>query len=66
MTYEAENLPTPDEADAMIAALDRLTEHKAEEAAATSEFEAYWAGSAWASVRRDYRAGRVITIKAGR
>jgi hypothetical protein len=27
---------------------------------------AYWAGSATASVLRDYQAGRVTTIKAGR
>ena len=32
--------------------------------AAENSFEAYWAGSASASVMRDYKAGRVVTIKA--
>lgn len=33
-------------------------------AAKGDTFAAYWAGSASASVMRDYRAGRVVTIEA--
>lgn len=65
MTNE-NRIPTAAEADAMIAALDRLTEYEAAKASAATPFEEYWAGSAWASVSRDYKAGRVRTIKAGR
>ena len=50
----------------MIAALDRLMEYEAAKASASTPSEEYWAGSAWASVSRDYKAGRVRTIKAGR
>lgn len=32
--------------------------------AAKNSFEAYWAGSASASVMRDYRAGRVVEVRA--
>lgn len=44
----------------------RDAEYQAEKAAATSALAAYWAGSATASVARDYRVGRVTVIKAGR
>lgn len=44
----------------------RKGEWQAAEAAAPSALEAYWAGSAWASVKRDVRAGRVTTLRAGR
>jgi len=64
MTNEA--LPTAAEADAMLVALDRLMETNAAVAAAQTETEKYWAGSAWASVSRDYKAGRVRSIKVGR
>ena len=52
-----------------MAALDqeaREADYQAELGAAKNSFEAYWAGSASASVARDYRAGRVVTIHAGR
>lgn len=35
-----------------------------ETAATKNSFEAYWAGSASASVMRDYRAGRVVEVRA--
>lgn len=54
------------ECDRLIAALDRRMELDAAVSAATTETEKYWAGSAWASVSRDFQAGRVRTIKAGR
>lgn len=44
----------------------REAEYQADKAAATSALAAYWAGSATASIARDYRAGRFTTIKAGR
>ena len=40
----------------------RQAEYEAAKAKARNEFEAYWAGSASASVLRDYQAGRVVTI----
>lgn len=54
------------EADRLIAALDRRMEFDAAVAVAQTESEKYWAGSAWASVTRDYKAGRARTVKAGR
>ena len=54
------------ECDRLIAALDRRMELDADFASATTETEKYWAGSAWASVCRDYQAGRTRTVKAGR
>lgn len=42
----------------------RARETALAEAAAPSALEAYWAGSAVASVTRDYAAGRVVTVKA--
>jgi hypothetical protein len=66
MTNETETLPTPAEVDAMLLAMDRFLETQEAIASAKNSFEAYWAGSASASVERDYRAGRVITIHAGR
>jgi hypothetical protein len=44
----------------------RAAEHDAAVAATNDSFAAYWAGSATASVARDYRAGRFVTIRAGR
>jgi hypothetical protein len=44
----------------------RHAEFAAAKAASRSALEAYWAGSATASVLRDYQAGRVTTVKAGR
>jgi hypothetical protein len=44
----------------------RKAEYRAAEVRATTTLDAYWAGSATASVLRDYQAGRVTTIKAGR
>lgn len=41
----------------------RKAEYEAAKASTTSAFAAYWAGSATASVLRDYQAGRVTTIK---
>jgi len=41
----------------------RKAETDAAVAATRTAFEAYWAGSASASVLRDYQAGRVTTIK---
>lgn len=66
LTEIEDRFPTADEADALLAALDRRMEYEAEVAASRNGFEAYWAGSASASVSRDYRAGRVRTIQAGR
>lgn len=66
MTNKTETLPTAEEADALLAALDRHMEYEAAKASARNSLEAYWAGSASASVMRDYRAGRVRTVKAGR
>jgi hypothetical protein len=43
--------------------LTRHVEYLAELAKAPTAFDAYWAGSAGASVLRDYRAGRVRTIR---
>lgn len=54
------------ECDRLIAALDRRMELDAAVAAATTETDKYWAGSAWASVARDYKTGRTVTVKAGR
>ena len=56
----------PTEADAMLLALDRLMEYEAAKASAATPSEEYWAGSAWASVTRDYKAGRARTVRAGR
>ena len=58
-------------ADELLANMElfmaRESEYQAEVAAAGSDsFAVYWAGSASASVLRDYKAGRVITIKSGR
>jgi len=66
MTHEIESLPTAAEAEAMLTALDRLMETNAAVAVAQTETEKYWAGSGWASVCRDYKAGRVATVRAGR
>jgi len=49
--------------DAMERLLARLAEDAEAVATAPSEFAAYWAGSAAASVERDYKAGRVKTVK---
>lgn len=43
-------------------ALARDAEYRRDLAAARDDFEAYWAGSASASVLRDYRAGRVVGL----
>lgn len=43
--------------------LQRHVEYLAELAAAPNALDAYWAGSASASVARDYRAGRFVTIR---
>lgn len=51
------------ECDRLIAALDRRMEYDAAKAATVTPSEEYWAGSAWASVGRDYKAGRVRTIR---
>jgi len=49
------------------AELARQAEYEAELAACAGDsFAAYWAGSASASVMRDYRAGRVVTVGRGR
>lgn len=42
----------------------RNTEYKAAKQAAPSALEAFWAGSAYASVARDYQSGRHTTVKA--
>jgi len=42
----------------------RAAEFKAAQAAAPTAAAKYWAGSAFASVARDYQAGRATTIKA--
>ena len=42
----------------------RHSEYKEAAAKATTNAEKYWAGSAGASVKRDYQAGRVKTVKA--
>jgi hypothetical protein len=42
----------------------RAGEYAAEVKAAPDAFTAYWAGSITASVARDVRAGRVVTINA--
>jgi len=55
-----------EEADRLLDALDRRMEYDAEMAAAKTESEKYWAGSASASIMRDYRAGRVISKRAGK
>lgn len=44
----------------------RAAEHAATKAQARTAFEAYWTGSATASVLRDYQAGRATTVRAGR
>jgi hypothetical protein len=44
----------------------RKAEYEAAVKSAKDSFEAYWAGSASASVARDYRAGRFVTIRAGK
>ncbi len=46
-----------------LLALERLNEYEAALAASKDSFEAYWAGSASASVMRDYKAGRVKTVR---
>lgn len=40
----------------------RTAELRAELANASDSFAAYWAGSASASVLRDYQAGRVVDV----
>ncbi len=57
---------TKTQADRLLLALDRRTETNAAVAAAPTALESYWAGSATASLIRDYRAGRVVVVKAGR
>lgn len=68
MTEAAEATVTLAEMEAAIEAMDLLlvrdAEFRAEEAAAPSAFTAFWAGSASASVCRDYRAGRFVTVRA--
>lgn len=54
------------EADRLLLAIERRMELDAARASAKSSLEEYWAGSATASVLRDYQAGRVRTIKTGR
>jgi hypothetical protein len=44
----------------------RNAEFKKAEARAVTAIDKFWAGSCLASVLRDYQAGRVTTIKAGR
>jgi hypothetical protein len=44
----------------------RQAEYEAAKAASRSALQAYWAGSATASIVRDCQAGRLTTIKAGR
>ena len=47
--------------------LARQAEYEADLAACKGDsFATYWAGSASASVMRDYRAGRVVTVGRGR
>jgi len=41
----------------------RAAEYATDKTAAVDSFAAYWAGSASASVMRDYRAGRVRDTK---
>ncbi|MET3352337.1 UNVERIFIED_ORG: hypothetical protein ABID33_000220 [Xanthobacter viscosus] len=54
------------EVDALLSGMDRMmareAEYQAALASAQTPFEAYWAGSASASVMRDYRAGRTRRI----
>jgi hypothetical protein len=70
MFNEIETTPTAAEVEAMLTAMDlflaREADYQAELATCSNSFEAHWAGSASASVHRDYRAGRVVTIKARR
>lgn len=56
-------MSVPDDDDDMQAlGAVRAAETQRAEARAADSFEAYWAGSASASVLRDYAAGRVVTI----
>lgn len=43
----------------------RNAEFKVASARATTAVDKFWAGSAFASVLRDYQAGRVTVVKAG-
>lgn len=61
---------TAEQTLARLAARTKITarrhaEYKAAQAAAPTALEAFWAGSATASILRDYQAGRVTTVKAG-
>ena len=53
-------LPDPDDTAALDAV--RLAEWRDVQARARDGFEANWAGSASASVLRDYAAGRAVTV----
>jgi hypothetical protein len=52
------------ETEIQIAAIKAITDQIEAEDKAPSNFEAYWAGSATASVIHHYRRGAVRTIKA--
>jgi hypothetical protein len=56
----------PDDEDMAELAAVRAAETQEAEARAADSFEAYWQGSASASVMRDYAAGRVVTVGRAR
>lgn len=59
---EAENILANAEAYLASDECARHIEYTRDLLAARDSFDAYWAGSATASVIRDYRAGRVVNV----
>jgi hypothetical protein len=55
-------MPQPDDEDMGVLGAMRAAETREAEARVTDSFEAYWQGSASASVMRDYAAGRVVSV----